>query len=177
MSAPQRPFKVAVILGSDSDLPVMRKCLAEMDRLGVTYDVVVASAHRTPERVATYVSRCEAEGVLVVGGAGGGAAHLAGAVAAKTTLPVLGVPIAVAPFQGVDALYSTVQMPPGIPVATLAAGEFGAVNAGILAAQIVALTDPALRERIRADREAMRARVLEKNAKLRAELGLPPEQG
>jgi 5-(carboxyamino)imidazole ribonucleotide mutase len=167
--------KVAILMGSDSDLPTMKKCLAELTRLEVPHDIVVASAHRTPERVANYVKKCEKDGVLVFICAAGGAAHLAGAVAAQTTLPVLGVPIAVEPFKGLDALFSTVQMPPGIPVATLAAGDYGATNAGLLAAQIVSLTDPALRDRIKKDRESMRGKILEKNAKMRAELGLPPE--
>jgi phosphoribosylaminoimidazole carboxylase PurE protein len=162
-------------MGSDSDLPTMKKCLSELERLQVPFDIVVASAHRTPDRVAKYVKKCEAEGVLVFICAAGGAAHLAGAVAAQTTLPVLGVPIAVEPFKGLDALLSTVQMPPGIPVGTLAAGDFGAVNAGIFAAQIVAVGDAALRERLKKDREAMRAKILDKNAKMRTELGLPAE--
>lgn len=168
--------KVAILMGSDSDLATMKKCLAELDRLEVPYDIVVASAHRTPDRVAKYVKACEKDGVLVFVCAAGGAAHLAGAVAAQTTLPVLGVPMAVEPFKGLDALLSTVQMPPGIPVGTLAVGDFGATNAGILAAQIVSLTDPALRDRIKQDREAMRAKILDKNAKMRTELGLPPDR-
>jgi len=168
--------KVAILMGSDSDLPTMKKCIAELVRLEVPYDIVVASAHRTPDRVAKYVKDGEKDGVLVFICAAGGAAHLAGAVAAQTTLPVLGVPIAVEPFKGLDALLSTVQMPPGIPVGTLAAGDFGATNAGLFAAQIVSLTDPALRARIKKDREAMRAKILDKNAKMRTELGLPPER-
>ena len=167
--------KVAILMGSDSDLPVMKKCIAELTRLEVPWDIVVASAHRTPERVAKYVKKCEADGVLVFVCAAGGAAHLAGAVAAQTTLPVLGVPIASEPFKGLDALLSTAQMPPGIPVATLAAGDWGATNAGLLAAQIVSVGDPQLRELIKKDRESMRAKILEKNAKMRTELGLPPE--
>ena len=167
--------KVAILMGSDSDLPTMKKCVAELTRLEVPWDLVVASAHRTPERVVKYVRRCEERGVLVFVCAAGGAAHLAGAVAAQTTLPVLGVPIAAEPFKGLDSLFSTVQMPPGVPVATLAAGDFGATNAGLLAAQIVSLTDPALRERLKKDRAAMPAKVAEKSAKARAEVGLPPE--
>jgi phosphoribosylaminoimidazole carboxylase PurE protein len=174
-SAAKPAAKVAILLGSDSDLPAMRKCIQELERFGVPYDLIVASAHRTPERVTRYVRRREHRGVLVFVCAAGGAAHLAGAVAAQTTLPVLGVPMAVPPFDGLDALLSTVQMPPGIPVATLAAGEFGAANAGILAAQIVSLTDPALRERLREERAAMGTKVAEKSAKARAEVGLPPE--
>jgi 5-(carboxyamino)imidazole ribonucleotide mutase len=121
------------------------------------------------------VATCEEAGVLVFICAAGGAAHLAGAVAAATTRPVLGVPLAVPPLDGEDALYATVQMPPGIPVGTLAVGKFGATNAGILAAQIVALTDSALDERVKSDREAMRESVVAKNARMREELGLPPE--
>ena len=146
----------------------------QLDSLGVTWDAVVASAHRTPARVEKYVREMEAGVVVGIVAAAGGAAHLAGAVAAQTTLPVLGVPIAVPPFEGLDALFSTVQMPPGMPVGTLAAGDYGATNAGILAAQIVAVADPALRDRIRAARESMRGKVMQKNAKMRAELGLPP---
>lgn len=168
------PPRVAILMGSDSDLPTMRKTMEQLDKLGVPWDAVVASAHRTPARVEKYVRQMEQEGVLVFIAAAGGAAHLAGAVAAQTTLPVLGVPIAVPPFEGLDALFSTVQMPPGMPVGTLAAGEYGATNAGILAAQIVATADPDLRERLRKEREGMRAKVVEKNAKMRAELGLPP---
>jgi phosphoribosylaminoimidazole carboxylase PurE protein len=166
--------KVAILMGSDSDLPVMRKCMEQLDKLGVPWDAVVASAHRTPARVEKYVKEMEAAGVCCFVAAAGGAAHLAGAVAAQTTLPVLGVPIAVPPFDGLDALFSTVQMPPGMPVGTLAAGEYGATNSGILAAQIASVADPALRDRIRRERESMRAKVVEKNAKMRAELGLPP---
>jgi phosphoribosylaminoimidazole carboxylase PurE protein len=168
--------RVAILLGSDSDLPVMRKCLEQLERLEVPFDIVVASAHRTPDRVSRYVERWERNGVVVFICAAGGAAHLAGAVAAKTCLPVLGVPLAVPPLDGVDALHATVQMPPGIPVATLAVGEFGAANAGILAAQIVSLTDPALKVRILRERENMRTQVIAKNARLRATLGLPAEE-
>jgi len=171
---PSGPPRVCILMGSDSDLPTMRKTMAELDRLGVAWDAVVASAHRTPERVQAYVREQEAAGCLVFIAAAGGAAHLAGAVAAQTTRPVLGVPMAVAPFNGLDALYSTVQMPPGMPVGTLAAGDYGAVNAGLLAAQIVAVADTDLAARIRKDREAMRAKVVEKNAKMRSDLGLPP---
>jgi 5-(carboxyamino)imidazole ribonucleotide mutase len=176
MSSPRQagPARVAILMGSDSDLPTMRRCMEQLDKLGVPWDAVVASAHRTPARVEKYVRQMEEAGVLVFIAAAGGAAHLAGAVAAQTTLPVLGVPIAVPPFDGLDALFSTVQMPPGMPVGTLAAGEYGATNAGILAAQIVATADADLRARIRTEREAMRAKVVEKNAKMRAELGLPP---
>lgn len=168
------PVRVCVLMGSDSDLPVMKKCLEQLDRLEVKWDCVVASAHRTPERVVRYIGAMEAQGCLCFIAAAGGAAHLAGAVAAQTTLPVIGVPMAVPPFDGLDALFSTVQMPPGMPVATVAAGEYGAHNAGLLAAQIVSLSDPALRERLRADRESTKKKVVEKNRKMRSDLGLGP---
>ncbi len=167
--------KVAVLLGSNSDLPVMKKCIDKLAALEVPYDIVVASAHRTPERVANYVRRCEEAGVNVFICAAGGAAHLAGAVAAQTSLPVLGVPLAVPPLDGLDALLATVQMPPGVPVGTLAVGNFGATNAAILAAQIVGIGDPDVAARVRAARGSMLEGVLEKNRKLREELGLPPE--
>ncbi len=166
-------MRVAVLMGSDSDLPVMRKCFEQLDLLGVRWDAVVASAHRTPERVVKYVRDMESQGAACFVCAAGGAAHLAGAVAAQTTLPVLGVPIALPPFDGLDSLLSTVQMPPGMPVGTLAAGDFGATNAGILAAQIVALLDPAVAERLRSSRAATRVKIGEKNARMRQELGLP----
>ena len=167
--------QVVILMGSDSDLPRMRQCLSTLEALEVAYDIRVASAHRTPQRVMDIVSRSEEAGVQVFICAAGGAAHLAGAVAAHTTLPVIGVPLAVAPLGGVDALYATVQMPPGLPVATVAVGDFGAHNAGILAAQILAVGDAGLRERVKAHRISMRAKVMQKNAKMREELGLPPE--
>ena len=167
--------KVVILMGSDSDLPRMEQCLSSLAALEIPYDIRVASAHRTPARVLDIVNRAEEAGVQVFICAAGGAAHLAGAVAAHTTLPVIGVPLAVAPLQGVDALHATVQMPPGLPVATVAVGDFGAHNAGILAAQILATGDPEMRERVKVHRENMRTKVMAKNAKMREELGLPPE--
>ena len=167
--------KGVILMGSDSDLPRMKQCLSSLEALGVPYDIRVASAHRTPERVKDIVARAEAAGVEVFICAAGGAAHLAGAVAAHTTLPVIGVPLAVEPLDGVDALYATVQMPPGLPVATVAVGDFGAHNAGILAAQMLAVGDAELKARVRAHREDMRTKVLAKNAKMREQLGLPAE--
>lgn len=167
--------QVVILMGSDSDLPRMKQCLSSLEALEVSYDIRVASAHRTPQRVMDIVSRAEEAGVQAFICAAGGAAHLAGAVAAHTTLPVIGVPLAVAPLDGVDALYATVQMPPGLPVATVAVGDFGAHNAGILAAQILAVGDAELRERVKAHRVNMRTKVMAKNAKMREQLGLPPE--
>lgn len=167
--------KVVILMGSDSDLPRMKQCLSTLEALEVPYDIRVASAHRTPQRVMDIVGRAEAAGVEVFICAAGGAAHLAGAVAAHTTLPVIGVPLAVPPLDGVDALYATVQMPPGMPVATVAVGDFGAHNAGILAAQIIAVGDPEMRARVKTHRESTRAKIMVKNAKMRELLGLPPE--
>ena len=165
----------ARLMGSANDQPKMAAAAETLGSFGVEAAEHVMSAHRTPAKVAAFASGARDAGYGAIICAAGMAAHLAGAVAAQTTLPVLGVPMAVEPFKGLDALLSTVQMPPGIPVGALAAGEYGATNAGLLAAQIVATADPALRERIKTDRESMRAKVLEKNAKMRSELGLPPE--
>ena len=164
--------RVAVLMGSDSDLPVMQACLDQLAALEIPYDCVVASAHRTPDRVARYIDECENGDVRVIVCAAGGAAHLAGAVAARTTLPVIGVPLAVPPLDGVDALYATVQMPPGMPVATVAVGKFGAINSALLAAQIVALVDPEVDARVRAHRSATREKVAAKNDRVRESLGL-----
>lgn len=148
---------VAILMGSKSDLDVMRPARQLLDELGVPNVVRVLSAHRTPDRTAEFARGARAAGVKVFICAAGGAAHLAGAVAAQTTLPVIGVPLARTPLGGADALYATVQMPAGVPVATVAID--GAANAALLAAQILALADPALEERLSARREAVAARV------------------
>jgi 5-(carboxyamino)imidazole ribonucleotide mutase len=148
MSAAAAP--VAIIMGSRSDWPVLR-CAAEMlDQLGVGYEAKVVSAHRTPDRMYAFAKGAKAAGVKVIIAGAGGAAHLPGMTASLTDLPVLGVPIESKALKGMDSLLSIVQMPAGIPVATLAIGEAGAKNAGILAAKILALGDPALAERIAA---------------------------
>ncbi len=160
--------KVAVILGSDSDLPVVKGCIKTLKELEIPVEVHVISAHRTPERAAQF-SRTAAEngfGVLIA--AAGKAAHLAGALAANTVLPVIGIPIKSSTLDGLDALLSTVQMPKGIPVATVAID--GADNAALLAAQMLALSDGALREKLAAARRQMAASVAEKDAKLQAEV-------
>ena len=140
MSAPA-PF-VAVLMGSDSDLPVMQGTLDVLLGLGVSHEVRVTSAHRTPEATRDYVAGAEERGCAVFIAAAGMAAHLAGAVAGLTTRPVIGVPIDAGPLKGLDALLSTVQMPAGVPVATVAVGSAGAKNAGYLAAQMLAVADP-----------------------------------
>lgn len=167
MPAKSRRPRVAVLMGSDSDLPVMDRCLKTMEALGVPFEVSVLSAHRTPDHVEAYVKGAEKAGVEVFICAAGGAAHLAGAVVARTLKPVLGVPLVASPLGGLDALLATVQMPSGVPVGTLAVGEMGASNAGFLAARIVALGDPSLRRRLESHRTKMVEGVLEKNAKVR----------
>ena len=138
--------KVGILVGSKSDLPVLEKCTARLADLGVEYELEVRSAHRTPEEVAEYASTARDRGLKVIICAAGMAAHLAGAVAARTNLPVIGIPVAAGPLNGFDALLSTVQMPSGVPVATVAVN--GAANAAVLAAQILALADPQLADRL-----------------------------
>jgi 5-(carboxyamino)imidazole ribonucleotide mutase len=137
---------VGILVGSKSDLPVMEKCTKRLEELSVEYELEVLSAHRTPDAVAEYVASAPERGIKVFICAAGMAAHLAGAVAARTNLPVIGIPIAAGTLGGFDALLSTVQMPSGVPVATVAVN--GAANAAVLAAQILALSDPALARRL-----------------------------
>jgi phosphoribosylaminoimidazole carboxylase PurE protein len=154
--------RVAIVMGSASDKPTMEAAVATLKELGVEAEVRVLSAHRTPDALREWVGGLEARGVRVVIAAAGGAAHLAGAVAAHTTLPVIGVPLAApnAVGGGLDALLSTAQMPRGVPVATVAVGEPGAANAGILAAQILAISDVELATRLKAHRNSMAEKVL-----------------
>jgi phosphoribosylaminoimidazole carboxylase PurE protein len=149
-------------MGSTSDKPAMEHAVSVLKELGVETEVNVLSAHRTPDALREWVAGLEARGIKVVIAGAGGAAHLAGAIAAATTLPVIGVPLASANAVagGLDALLSTAQMPRGVPVATVAVGEAGAANAGILAAQILALSDAALAERVRTQRRAMAEKIL-----------------
>jgi 5-(carboxyamino)imidazole ribonucleotide mutase len=145
---------VGIIMGSRSDWPVMQHAAEMLDRLGVAYEAKVVSAHRTPQRLYDYATGAEARGIEVIIAGAGGAAHLPGMAAAMTILPVFGVPVPATALQGHDALMAIVQMPGGVPVGTLAIGKAGAVNAGILAASVLALADPDLRERLRALRAA-----------------------
>ncbi len=154
--------KVAIIIGSDSDLPIVEKGIAVLDDYGIPYEVHVYSAHRTPLECAEFVKSAAERDFGVIIAAAGMAAHLAGAVAANTTLPVIGIPISSKNTGGIDALYSTVQMPSGIPVATVAID--GAANAAHLAAEILAVGDAELTEKLTLARAAARAKVLEKNA-------------
>ena len=153
------PALVGIVMGSESDRPVMQRCAEVLDGYGIGYEMVVRSAHRDPEGCRTWASEAEGKGLRVLIAAAGGAAHLPGVVAAWSLLPVIGVPMAGGTLGGLDALLSMAQMPAGIPVATVAIGEAGARNAGHLAAAILARTDPAIRGRIAAAREKMRARA------------------
>ena len=149
-------------MGSQSDWPVMRAAAAVLDELGVAYEARVVSAHRTPDRLYAFAKSARASGVKVIVAGAGGAAHLPGMTAALTTLPVLGVPISTTALNGQDALYSIAQMPAGVPVGTLAIGEPGAINAGLLAAKILALSDAALAARVEAWRAGRTAKVAER---------------
>jgi len=158
--------RVGILMGSESDLETMKGAAKILDELGVTHELRVLSAHRTPEEAAAYAESAEARGTKVLIAGAGLAAHLAGALVAHTTLPVIGVPIAAGTLGGLDSLLSTVQMPPGLPVATVAIG--GAKNAGLLAAAILAICDPSLSERLKARRRDMRDQVLAADGRVRA---------
>ena len=162
---------VAVLMGSESDWPTMQACVEVLDALQVRREVRVTSAHRTPAATANYVADAAARGCAVFVCAAGLAAHLAGAVAAHTTRPVIGVPMDGGPLNGADALLSTVMMPGGVPVATVAIGKAGAKNAGYLAAQMLAIADKGLGERIEADRAANADKVAGQNESVQAALG------
>ena len=162
---------VAVLMGSDSDLPIMQNTLDVLDSLGVNWEVKVTSAHRTPAATHAYVNDAEARGCRVFICAAGLAAHLAGAVAGLTTRPVIGVPVDAGPLSGQDALLSTVMMPGGVPVASVAIGKAGAKNAAYLAAQILAVADDGLAKRVAEEREANAQAVIAKDAALQEKLG------
>ncbi|MEJ2087408.1 MAG: 5-(carboxyamino)imidazole ribonucleotide mutase [Gammaproteobacteria bacterium] len=161
---------VAILMGSDSDWPVVQSTVEVLKGLEIEHEVRVTSAHRTPVDTAEYVAEAVERGCQVFICAAGMAAHLAGAVAAHTTRPVIGVPIDAGPLSGIDALLSTVQMPGGIPVATVAVGKAGARNAGYLAGQILAVADSALAARIAADRESNRQKIRAANEALQSRL-------
>jgi 5-(carboxyamino)imidazole ribonucleotide mutase len=158
-------------MGSDSDLDVMREAGKALEEFGIHYEMDVTSAHRSPERTAEYARKAAGRGIRVIIAGAGGAAHLAGVIAAHTTLPVIGVPIPSTSLNGLDSLLATVQMPGGIPVATVAIGKPGATNAGILAAQILALSSPSLAKKMDAHKENLANSVEEKSRKLKITLG------
>lgn len=159
---------IGIIMGSDSDLPVMQACADQLKKFGIPYEMTVASAHRTPARAMEFASTARERGFKAIIAAAGMAAHLAGVLAAHTTLPVIGVPIDASSLNGLDALLSTVQMPPGVPVATMGIGKAGAKNAAILAAQIIGVTDEAMAGKLAAFKDEMAAEVEEKARKLAA---------
>lgn len=166
-----KPF-VAILMGSDSDLPAMQATLTILKSFDVTYEVRIHSAHRTPEATHDYVTDAEKRGCQVFICAAGLAAHLAGAVSAITVRPVIGVPMDGGPLKGQDALLSTVMMPGGIPVATVAIGSAGAKNAAYLAVQIMAVSDENLAQELRDERETNKIKILARNAEVQKELGL-----
>ena len=162
------PALVGIVMGSDSDLGIMEAAVAMLKQFEIPFDITVASAHRSPARAMDYAAGAAARGMKVIIAGAGHAAHLAGVLAAHTTLPVIGVPIDSSCLQGLDALLSTVQMPPGIPVATVSIGKSGAKNAGILAAQMLALGDSVLADRLAAYKKEMAEQVEDKAAKIKA---------
>ena len=145
---------VSIIMGSKSDYKVMQECIEVLKRFGVKYEVLISSAHRSPQRTKDYIREAESKGAKVFIGAAGMAAHLAGAIASMTTKPVIGVPLAGGALDGLDALLSTAQMPSGMPVGTLAIGKAGAINAAYLAMQILSLLDASLAQKLLEDRES-----------------------
>jgi 5-(carboxyamino)imidazole ribonucleotide mutase len=159
---------VSIVMGSDSDLEIMREAAKALHDFGIAYEIDVTSAHRSPARTSKFAQTAAGRGIKVIIAGAGGAAHLAGVIAAGSTLPVIGVPIPSSSLQGLDSLLATVQMPAGIPVATLAIGKAGATNAGILAAQILALSDERIAQKIRQHKEKLVKSVEEKSAKLKS---------
>ncbi len=157
---------VGILMGSDSDLPVMQEAAAMLQEFGIDYEMTIASAHRTPKKVLEYGSTADKRGIKVIIAGAGWAAHLAGVVASQTTLPVIGVPIDSSPLKGLDALLATVQMPGGVPVATMSLGKAGAKNAGIFAAQIIAASDVKIANRLKVYRVEMEREVEEKAKRL-----------
>jgi 5-(carboxyamino)imidazole ribonucleotide mutase len=168
MGSTQKPL-VAVVMGSDSDRPTMSETEKMLDKLGVPYVTRISSAHRAPKKTQALAETLEADGIQVVVVGAGLAAHLAGAIAAVTTLPVIGVPMEGGSLRGLDALYSIVQMPSGVPVATMSIGGHGAKNAAIMAAEILALKDPDLKGRLKAFKNELEQSVDEKDRAITAE--------
>lgn len=161
---------VGIVMGSDTDFPVMSEAGKTLGKFGIAYEMEVLSAHRTPARAHEYATTASERGLKVVIAAAGAAAHLAGVMAANTTLPVIGVPMATSTLNGLDALLATVQMPGGIPVATMAIDKAGAVNAAIFAAQILGLSDAEIARKLVVHKEELAKSVAEKNARLQKQL-------
>lgn len=155
--------KIGIIMGSTSDWPTMKNACHVLDELGISYEAKVVSAHRTPDEMFRYAEEAEGRGIEVIIAGAGGAAHLPGMVAAKTVCPVIGVPVQSSALNGLDSLLSIVQMPGGVPVATVSIGEAGAVNAGLLAAEIVGVKETEIRQRLNNRREEIRRRVIKES--------------
>lgn len=166
MSNEKAGCAVGIVMGSDTDFPVMSQAGETLAKFGISFEMQVLSAHRTPALAHEYATKAASRGLKVLIAAAGGAAHLAGVVAANTTLPVIGVPMATSTLAGLDALLATVQMPSGIPVATMAIDKAGAANAAIFAAEILALSDPEIAGKLVAHKESLAKSVAEKNARL-----------
>src|SRR6516225_8600733 len=162
---------VSIVMGSDSDLEIMNEAAKALEDFGISYEIDVTSAHRSPARTAEFSRNAASRGVKVIIAGAGGAAHLAGVIAAETTLPVIGVPIPSTALNGMDSLLATVQMPAGIPVATVAIGKPGATNAGILAAQIIGLGSQSVSRKLNSLKETLANSVEEKSKKLKIALG------
>lgn len=163
---------VGIIMGSDTDLPVMKEAAVTLQKFGVPFEIDVTSAHRSPARTSEYARTARDRGLKAIIVGAGGAAHLAGVVAAETTLPVIGVPMPTTSLQGMDSLLATVQMPAGIPVATVAIGKSGATNAAVLAVQIMGTSDAAMAEKLAAYKKELAQKVLDKSEKLKREFSL-----
>lgn len=160
--------RVGIVMGSDSDWPLVKKACETLEKFGVGYETRVISAHRTPDVAIAYSKTAEERGLKVIIAAAGGAAHLGGVLAAATVLPVIGIPVAGGALNGLDALYATVQMPSGVPVATVACGSAGPANAALLAVQILGTADAGLRAKFHAHKEELKAKVAAANARIHA---------
>lgn len=160
--------QVGIVMGSDSDWPLVKKACDTLEKFGVGYETRVISAHRTPETAIEYSKTAEARGLKVIIAAAGGAAHLGGVLAAATVLPVIGIPVAGGALNGLDALYATVQMPSGVPVATVACGSAGPTNAALLAVQILGTADAELRNKFHAHKEELKAKVAAANERIQS---------
>lgn len=161
---------VGILMGSDSDLPIMQETANVLKEFGIPYEMEVSSAHRSPKRTLRYAQTAHERGIKVIVVGAGAAAHLGGVVASETTLPVIGVPIDSSPLKGLDSLLATVQMPPGVPVATMAVGKAGATNAGVFAAQILATSNDQIARKLEAYKEKLERGVEEKNRRLGQQL-------
>jgi len=166
----EKRYDVAILMGSPSDFEVMSEAAKVLEQFGVSFDIEVTSAHRSPDRTRQYIKQAESLGARVFIVGAGAAAHLAGVTAAETTLPVIGVPLAGSALNGVDALYSTVMMPGGIPVATMAIGKAGATNAGLFAVEILALSEPALRQKLSEHKTNLARKVEEASRQIKKQI-------